>query len=79
MITSNFKSMLNLIGLNNTQINEIEKFISKDKVRVNASVIEFADGSYYYSEEYLKEMMARERQHGITEGRGLPVIHKIEL
>lgn len=78
MITENFKNALQSLQLSSTQIEMIRRYISREKVRVNADCIEYPDGSTYYSEEYLLEMMKRERIHGKTEGQQEPVKHIAE-
>ncbi len=78
MITENFKRVLRSIQLDNTQIDMIEKYLQKDKARINADVVEYGDGSQYYSQEYIELMMLREYQRGKHDGTREPVIHRAE-
>jgi len=78
MITEEFKSMLESIKLDSVQIEFVENYLKENKGRKNADCIEYADGSLYYSESYLKLMMQRERAHGVEEGQQMPIVHKAE-
>ncbi len=79
MITERFKQTLVNLQVPNDKIEAIETVLSKDKARVNADVVEYGDGSQYYSESYVKQIMDSEYKRGKFDGVREPVIHKSEV
>lgn len=79
MITERFKQTLINLQIPNDKIEAIEMILSKDKGRINSDVIEYGDGSQYYSETYVKQIMNNEYTRGKFDGVREPVIHKAEI
>ena len=79
MITERFKQTLINLQIPNDKIEAIEMVLSKDKGRINSDVIEYGDGTQYYSENYVKDIMDSEYKRGKFDGVREPVIHKAEV